>query len=99
MSGRLFPSFALLTLAACATTTGERARTVTYRCDRGPDLTIEYRGDTARIVSVDGRGVVMQQRETGSGFWYGNATHSIRGKGDELSYTIGRMAPMICRRG
>lgn len=96
MSGRLFPSIGLLALAACATT-GEPARTVSYRCDRGPALTIEYKGDTARIISADGRGVTMPQRETGSGFWYQSATHSIRGKGDELTYTIGRMAPMNCR--
>lgn len=86
----------LILLGGCATT-AEPVRTVSYTCDRGPALTIEYHGETARIVSADGRGVVMQQRETGSGFWYQSATHAIRGKGDELSYTIGRMAPMICR--
>lgn len=96
MFGRLLPSLGLFALAACATT-GEAGRTVSYTCDRGPVLTIEYKGDTARIVSPDGRGVVMPQRETGSGFWYQSATHGIRGKGDELSYTIGRMAPMTCR--
>ena len=96
MSGRLFPSLSLLLLAACVTT-DEPVRTVSYSCDRGPALTIEYKGDTARIISADGRGVIMQQQETGSGFWYQSATHSIRGKGEELSYTIGRMAPMACR--
>jgi membrane-bound inhibitor of C-type lysozyme len=96
MSGRLLLSAGLLALGACATT-GEPVRTVSYHCDRGPALTIEYKGDTARIISADGRGVIMPQRETGSGFLYQSATHSIRGKGDELTYTIGRMAPMNCR--
>lgn len=93
--GRVAAASLLGLLAGCATM-AEPARTVSYHCDRGPMLRIEYRGDTALIVSPDGRGTVMPQRESGSGFRYASATHSIRGKGDELIYTIGRMAPITC---
>lgn len=72
-------------------------RRVTYTCDRGPGVTVVYAGDSARIESADGGSVTLAQRPAGSGSWYESPTHSIRGKGDEITYTVGRMVPMTCR--
>jgi membrane-bound inhibitor of C-type lysozyme len=96
MTVRLAATCALGLLAGCATMR-EPPRTVSYACERGPMLRIEYRGESALIVSPHSRGVVMRQRASASGFFYASATHSIRGKGEELIFAIGRMAPITCR--
>jgi membrane-bound inhibitor of C-type lysozyme len=83
-------------LAACATITGKGGeRRVTYACNYGPDLTITYAGSDARIQSEDGM-VTLPQRPSGSGFWYESATHSLRGKGREITYLDRQMAPKQC---
>jgi hypothetical protein len=94
------PRLAALALAACATDGGggggTAERRVIFQCDRGPEIVVVFAGDVARIESETGPPIVMQQRPAGSGFWYESGTHSIRGKGDEITYTIGRMVPMTC---
>jgi membrane-bound inhibitor of C-type lysozyme len=84
-------------LAGCSTITGGASeRRVAYACNYGPNLTITYAGAVARIQSADGT-VTLRQRPSGSGFWYESATHSLRGKGDEISYADRQMAPKQCR--
>ncbi|PZQ60953.1 MAG: hypothetical protein DI570_13340 [Phenylobacterium zucineum] len=83
-------------LAGCASTKSE-GRRVTYACDRGPGLAVVYTEGVARIEASDGVAIVLPQRPAASGTWYENATHSLRGKGDEVTYTIGRMVPMQCK--
>lgn len=86
----------LMLLGGCATVP-DGGPIVAYTCERGPELLISYSDNVARIMGGPGAGVELPQQVSGSGFRYGNATHSIRGKGDELIYTIGRMAPITCR--
>ena len=95
----IIPLLAALPLAACATTTEPAAteRRVSYTCDNGRDLFVVYAGDVARIEEPDRAPIVLQQERTGSGFSYTSATHTIRGKGDEVTYTIGRMVPATCK--
>lgn len=83
------------TLAGCATI--GPVRQVSYVCDGGSALKVLYTGETARVMSTAGSPIVLKQRETASGFWYESPTHSLRGKGEEVTYTVGRMAPMKCR--
>lgn len=90
----LYPIAVASLAAGCATT--EPARVVNYSCDRNQQITVEFAGDTATITSASGAPIVMQRKESASGFWYESPTHSLRGKGDEATYTIGRMAPMSC---
>ena len=82
-------------LSGCATT--GPVRRVSYVCQSGNALDVLYTGETARILATAGKPIVLRQRETGSGFWYESPTHSLRGKGQEVTYTVGRMAPMTCR--
>jgi len=72
-------------------------RTVRYTCTNGPALVIAYAGETARIVEGNGAGAELRQRPAASGFWYETGPRSLRGKGDEVTYTVGRMAPITCR--
>lgn len=87
-------------LSSCASTDPSGSagqRRVTYACEHGANLTVVYTEGQARIEDGDGKPIVMPQRPSGSGFWYESPTHSLRGKGDEVTYTVGRMVPMKCR--
>lgn len=86
--------------AACATPatppeSGERR--VSFDCGDHPGITVIFAANEARILSADGPPIVLVQRPSGSGIWYESATHSLRGQGDQMTYTIGRMAPIQCR--
>lgn len=87
-------------LVGCATQptadTGSERR-VSYTCEGGPDLTVMYAGAVARVVQPDGSTVELPEQVTASGFAYGTPMQSIRGKGSELTYTVGRMVPRQCR--
>lgn len=83
-------------LAGCSTFAGDASeRRVVYTCNYGPNLTVVYAGSVARIESADGT-VTLRQRPSGSGFWYESVTHSLRGKGDEVTYVDRQMAPRLC---
>jgi membrane-bound inhibitor of C-type lysozyme len=84
-------------LAGCSTITGDATeRRVVYACNYGPNLTVAYSQSIASIESEGGT-VTLRQRRSGSGFWYESATHSLRGKGDEITYIDRQMAPKQCR--
>lgn len=84
-------------LAGCATIAGDAAeRRVEYVCNYGPKLTVVYAPSVARIESADGM-VTLQQRRSGSGFWYESGSHSLRGSGNEITYVDRQMAPRKCR--
>ena len=86
----------LAVLAGCATVGGDATeRRVTYACNYGPPLTVAYGRSVARIESPEGT-VTLQQKPAASGFWYQSATHSLRGKGNEITYVDRQMAPKRC---
>ena len=92
-----FMAAALLCAALAGCATIGPVRRVVYVCEGGTSLDVLYTGETARLMSTTGRPIVLKQRETASGFWYESPTHSLRGKGEEVTYTVGRMAPIKCR--
>ena len=89
-------------LAGCATTesAGSEAtdRTVAYRCMVGPDLSIAYAGDVARVDTADGQSVTLNRQPAAGGLLYEAADHSLRVRGDELIYIAGRNRAE-CREG
>jgi membrane-bound inhibitor of C-type lysozyme len=95
--GALLTITVLGALSGCATPRPTSELRVVYACDRGADLVIVYVDGVARIETGDGPPLILPQQRSGSGFAYGNATHTLRGKGEDLTYTIGRMVPLQCR--
>jgi hypothetical protein len=75
---------------------GYGPRTVSYSCERGPGLNVEFRRNTARIINRGGPPIILQRQWTQSGFWFESATHSIRGQGRRLTFIEGRMTPIQC---
>lgn len=87
-----------LLLSACKSTPEAMTdKRVAYACDRAPGIIVIYAGDTARIVGPgSNEEILLQRRPSGSGFWFESPTHSVRGKGKQITYTVGRMVPMTC---
>lgn len=73
-------------------------REVGFSCSNGPDLSVRFfPAKGVAILLRNGETVELQQQPSGSGFTYSNGRTSIRGKGDDLTVEIGRMAPLQCK--
>lgn len=74
-------------------------RLLTYQCDQGAQLQVSYAADAsqATVALPDGKSLVLPAKPVASGFAYATAQHSLRGKGVEVTFTVGRRAPMQCR--
>lgn len=88
-------ALAIAALLAGCETTPTRGR-VTYACERGPGLTVEFHGSFARLLTAGGPPITLRRRPAKSGFWFEGPTHSIRGRGRNLTLLEGRAAPNRC---
>jgi hypothetical protein len=90
---------AALALSACAGSTAPSLPDhlqVHFACTDGSALDVTFSGHLA-TVRRGGERFELPQTISGSGFWYMDARHSLRGKGQEVQWSIGRMAPLTCR--
>lgn len=87
-------------LCACSTVPEAPAdRDVTFACANGETLSVHFSPtDKTAVLMRNGDSIPLVQQPSGSGFMYGNGPNTIRGKGDDLTVEIGRMAPIQCRR-
>lgn len=92
---------ALSGLAAAAEPPASPARVVNYQCDQWPQLQVSYAADgsQASVALPSGKALLLPAKQVTSGFLYATPQHSLRGKGDEVTFTIGRRMPMHCRSG
>lgn len=87
-----------LTAAAVFFLPGQsRAADIKYACDGGTLLTVSFSESSAELTLPDGVKVSLPQQQAASGFWYSNGRYELRGKGEEMQFSIGRMAPVLCR--
>lgn len=72
-----------------------------YACDDGTRLDVTFdRGASTAAVSVNGAApLLLPQAPAGSGFLYETPRHSLRGKGTEAMWTVGRKVPVRCVEG
>jgi hypothetical protein len=84
-------------LAGCASAAPE-TRWVAYSCEGGPELSVVFMEDRAQLSVAGGAPIELPRRPAASGFLFETPTHSIRGEGPALTYTVGRMVPIQCRR-
>ncbi|MEN3952484.1 META domain-containing protein [Iodidimonas sp. SYSU 1G8] len=68
-----------------------------FVCEDGSELSVFFdsAAGTATIASGGGP-IVLPQAPSGSGFRYETPTHSLTGKGRDITWTIGRMVPRRC---
>ena len=80
----------------------EARRVVRFACENGGALTVTF-GEgpggegTAQVAHGAGRSVLLPQQPSGSGFRYGDAGHELRGKGEEVEWSVSGGAPVRCR--
>jgi heat shock protein HslJ len=72
-------------------------RTVSFDCGEGRRITVVFTGDIARLTDPQGNVHDLRQQPAASGIWYEGRGQSLRGKGPEMSWSVGRMSPQACR--
>ena len=98
-----FPEYQdkILMLTATDTEFAEDAKQYTqviFECERNDPVTVRFYQDSERAVMTrNNEDIELTQQPTASGFSYSNGPNSIRGKGDDLTVHIGRMAAIHCR--
>ena len=71
---------------------------VAFTCSQGESISVRFSPTHGTAVLMrHGERMELQQQPSGSGFIYSNGPTTIRGKGDDLSVEIGRMAPIECK--
>ena len=67
-----------------------------YHCDRGMSLKVVFRGDTAIVTPKGGKPVTLHQGLAADGFLYAKGKYSLRGRGDDATWTAGYNKPLEC---
>lgn len=70
---------------------------VIYDCDNGTVLRARLEGKTADIALGNGTHVRLPNRHPVSGIWYGTSEHDLRGKGDEVHWTVTNRPRLTCK--
>lgn len=73
------------------------APTVVFQCDDALQLSVRFEAEQALVSLPDGAQLRLPQQRAASGFWYSSGQYSLRGKGDEAQWTVGRRVPVACR--
>jgi len=94
---------ALLTVTIAAFSSGALAQDApqepikaTYTCTGGQTLHVVFEDGKATVTPGGGTAVTLPQAMTADGFQYSDATHSLRGRGDDATWTVGSAAPLEC---
>ena len=93
---RLAPVIATVSLLVACTTSPPPIAPYVYACEDGSVLTVRFVPDAAYVTAVGGQELYLPQFASGSGFWYGTAQYELRGKGDEVTWTVARRVPTSC---
>jgi membrane-bound inhibitor of C-type lysozyme len=91
--------FAAALLCACSATPPAPADLdVAFACTHGESVSVRFSpAHGTAVLTRHGERMELQQQPSGSGFIYSNGPNTIRGKGDDLTLEIGRMAPIECK--
>jgi membrane-bound inhibitor of C-type lysozyme len=86
----------LLGLAGCSSVPTAPAPVV-YSCDDGSVLRAQFGAEVVVITLADGTALSLPQQRVASGIWYATPQYTLRGKGDEATWTVGRRTPVACQ--
>jgi heat shock protein HslJ len=94
-----------LVVSGCETHTGgggtaapapPRGRSVDFACEDGNRLTVVFAGGAATATDAHGRVVHLAQQESGSGILYEGEGYALRGKGDDIDWTMADGNALAC---
>lgn len=76
---------------------------VEFSCNRGVNLSVNFststNEDNKNIAIINGYGnqrIILPIKTVASGFLYTNGKYTLRGKADQVTWTVGRMMPYQC---
>lgn len=88
-----------LMLAGCMESVGGPGVSAYYDCGGDTRLKVDnLSGDRIMVQMNDNAPVTLPAEKAASGAKYMSATHQFWSKGDEATWTVGRMAPMTCQK-
>jgi membrane-bound inhibitor of C-type lysozyme len=91
--------FSLVVLAPAAAASPASAKPIkaTYTCAGGQKLYVVFQGNQATVTTAkSGKAIVMPQGMAADGFLYTDGSHSLRGRGDNATWTTGGSKPLDC---
>lgn len=68
----------------------------TYSCTNGNSLRVAFDGDKAIVTTKNDRPITLTQSMSGDGFLYSDGKHSLRGRGDDATWTKTGYKPLQC---
>jgi len=90
-------SAALAPSAAAASTAAlDETIEATYTCTGGQTLEVVFSDGKATVTPKGGEPVILPQAVTADGFQYSDAHHSLRGRGNEATWTVHGAEPLQC---
>jgi heat shock protein HslJ len=72
------------------------SRRIVYACEDGERLVGGFQNGAATLVDAQARSFQLARQVTGSGFLYEGEGQSLRGKGEEMTWTVPGVAPRAC---
>ena len=89
-------SAALAPATAAATAALDETIEATYTCTGGQTLEVSFSDGKATVTPKGGEPVILPIAMTADGFQYSDATHNLRGRGDDATWTVGSAEPLSC---
>lgn len=94
----------LLAVAATSLTLGTAAADASaakpikakYVCNKGQSLKVVFQGSKATVTPTGGRTVTLRQGLSGDGFLYAKGKTTLRGRGDDATWTSSHGKPLSC---
>jgi membrane-bound inhibitor of C-type lysozyme len=91
-------SFSLsgLVPAGAADAAGAKPIKAKYFCSKGQSLKVVFQGGKAIVTPKGGKTIALRQGMAADGFLYSKGKYSLRGRGDDATWTTGRGKPLNC---
>jgi membrane-bound inhibitor of C-type lysozyme len=70
-----------------------------YSCAGGQTLEVAFSDGKATVTPKGGEPVILPIAMTADGFQYSDAHHSLRGRGNEATWTVHGADPLTCTAG
>ena len=67
-----------------------------YDCKGGKPLSVVFQGSKATVTPKGGKAIVLKQGLAADGFLYASSKYSLRGRGDDATWTTGKGKPLQC---
>ena len=86
----------VLTGGMVSTSASARDIKAKYTCNKGQKLTVVFKDQKATVTPKGGKPVTLEQAMAADGFFYTKSKYSLRGRGNNATWTVGSHKPLNC---